>query len=324
MRQRLHVRGRKWACAPALALACLLGAAPDPAAAQERPYSPHEERWRDASWPDEVGFAAANALVGGVASAIVAALRDDVPVGRAFVAGALGGLGVYAGKRLASARFPAAGLIGRQVASLGSSVGRNAADGRDPFQEIVVPLGVVRLYWDRFTGQVRGRPDLNAIGWVARAAFEPRLDLSWSHSLSAGAPVFLVRGATFENGAAGRALGSVILADPDARVPLEDILAHERVHVLQLDQHFSAWGEPLEGWAVGLLGPPVAGVTDRVDMVLPTIVTGVGLGTLWPGAWSRNPLENEAYFLQMRSRRAPRRRRPESEAGRTRRPARRG
>lgn len=278
-----------------LALGHLLAA---PVNAQERQYSAQEERWRNAAWVDDVYFGATNALVTGVASAIVAAFRDDVPVGRAFVNGAAGGVAIYVGKRVAAAHFDGAGLVGRQVASLGASVGRNTAGGRGPFDELAFPLGWASLYWDREAGGVDVRPDLNAIGWSLRLAFEPRTRFDWARSMSAGVPVFLTRGATFDSGVAGRAYGNVILADPAADIPLNEILAHERVHVLQMDQHYALWGAPLERWATGWLGSRATGLANRADLVTPTLLVGLAFGTLWSGAG--NPLETEAYYMHMR------------------------
>lgn len=287
--------------AASLALAMTVSAlVPERTRAQERELSPQEERWRDADLGDDLYFAASNAVVSGVAAAVIAAFRDHVSVREAFLGGAAGGLAVFLAKRVAAERFTGAGLLARQIGSVGASVGRNAAAGRMPFERIVLSAGLARIYWDRASGEVQVKPDLNAIGWTVRAAFEPRAEFDWSRSLSAGAPVFLTRDATFENGAAGRALGNVIVADPAARIPLDDIMAHERVHVVQLDQHFILWGEVFEGWAAGLLGDRSSGIVGHVDLVLPTILTGLGVGALWPGPWVRNPLETEAYFMQMR------------------------
>jgi hypothetical protein len=270
-----------------------------PASAQSRPYSDQELAWRNAAWVDDVYFTAANALLSGVATALVAALRHEGPVGRAFVTGAAGGVAVYAGKRVAAARFEGAGLTGRQVAALGTSVGRNAADGRGSLDELVFPLGWASLYWDRAEAGVTVRPDVNAIVWSLRLAFRPGTDFDWGRSLSSGAPVFLSHDGAFEKDVAGRTYGNVILADPAANIPLEVILAHERVHVLQLDHHHALWGHRVERWATGLLGPRVSRVTDRFDLVIPTLVAGLAVTSFWP-AWD-NPLESEAYYMHMRA-----------------------
>jgi hypothetical protein len=211
----------------------------------------------------------------------------------------VGGLAVYAGKRVAASRFDGAGLVGRQVAAVGTSVARNAAGGRGPWDELAFPLGWVGLYWDRVEGDVTVRPNVNAIAWSLHLAFQPRTDFDWGRSLSAGAPVFLSQEASFENDVAGRTYGNVILADPSANIPLDVILAHERVHVLQLDQHFSLWGRPLERWATGLLGDRASSVTDRFDLVTPTLLAGLAFASLWSGG--DNPLESEAYYMHMRA-----------------------
>ena len=278
----------------ALALALAL-----PASAQSRPYSDQELEWRNAGWVDDVYFTATNALVSGVATAVVAALRDDVPVGRAFLTGAVGGVAVYAGKRLAASRFDGAGFVGRQVAAVGTSVGRNAADGRGPLDELAFPLGWAGLYWDRVEGGVTVRPDVNAIAWSVHLAFRPGTDFDWGRSVSSGAPVFLTRDGSFENDVAGRTYGNVILADRTANIPLDVIVAHERVHVLQLDHHHALWGDPVERWATGLLGDGVSEVADRFALVTPTLLAGLAFASLWSGG--DNPLESEAYYMHMRA-----------------------
>ncbi len=269
-----------------------------PVAGQPRSYSDQELEWRNASWVDDVRFATTNALLGGVATAIVAALRDDVPVGGAFLSGVLGGTVVYAGKRVAASRFDGAGLAGRQIAAVGGSMGRNAVEGRAWLDELAFPLGWARVYWDRAGGGVTVRPDVNAIVWSLHLALRSRTDFDWGRSLSSGAPVFLSRDGSFESDVAGRTLGNVILADPDANIPLDVILAHERVHVLQLDHHYALWGSPMERWATGLLGETVSGAADRLDLVTPSLLVGLGFASLWGGA--DNPLESEAYYMHMR------------------------
>lgn len=251
-----------------------------------------------ADWGDELGFAATNILLSGAVATLIAALRDDVTIAKALPTAAAGGAVVYLGKRVAVARFTGAGFLGRQVASMGASVGRNAGNGRGPLDELVFPVGIGRLYWDRTTTRVALRPDLSTIGLTVSAALESGLTLDWSRSLSAGAPVFLLSGATLGENVAGRAVGNVILADPLALSPLDDVLAHERVHVLQLDQHFTLWGDALEEWAMGLLGSRSARVAGHVDLVVPTMLVGVGVSALWSSG--RDPLESEAQFLHGR------------------------
>src|SRR5690606_2054723 len=60
---------------------------PERTRAQERELSPQEERWRDADLGDDLYFAASNAVVSGVAAAVIAAFRDHVSVREAFLGG---------------------------------------------------------------------------------------------------------------------------------------------------------------------------------------------------------------------------------------------
>lgn len=256
-----------------------------------------DERTRTSGgWTKDVGYAAANALVSGVVTGLFRAFSDDGSFGEGFRAGAAGGVVTYGGKLLAAQRFAGAGLLGRQVASVGGSLVSNAREGRGAFDRLTFQLGLGRLYWDRMGSRVAFRPDVVTLYYTALGVASSGVELDGSRTLSAGTPVFVTRaGSTALDGnAAGRAYGGVIVMDVNAMVGLGDIAAHERVHVLQYDQQFALWGEPTERGLFSLFGPGVADILGRADL-------SIGLLPLLPFIDSvshdDNPLEWEAAHL---------------------------
>lgn len=240
--------------------------------------------------PGEQLFTAGmNALVGGVTAAVTRVVRGE-PIDGAFWTGALGGGVVYAGKRVAVEPFAGAGLMGRELASVGASITRNAGAGRGWLEEVVLPVGPVRLY-------VSGdgvSPRLDVATLVASATFVvvhgARLDLP--QSLSSGAVV--LRGQTPMPGLTSAGAMTVW---SDADIPPHErarLLAHERVHVLQYDQTFLSVDEPLERW-LATRSARRSGVLEHLDLGGLT----VGLkGTIGLGLpYHARPWEREAYFL---------------------------
>lgn len=241
----------------------------------------------------ELATAGANAVLGGVTAAVGRLLRGE-PVWDAVWQGALGGGLAYAGKRVAVERFYGAGLLGRQLASVGGSVVRSAGMGHGPLHELVLPVGPVRLY---VSGDgVTPRLDLATViaSGAFMVAFDARLDLS--ASLSAGALVF--RGDSPMPGLTS-AGATVVWSDmPAAEGPR--LMAHERVHILQYDQLFLAWGERLERWAVerapGRVG--AAGLFDHIDLGVSALGIRTGLAMVLD--YRTRPWETEAYLLSQR------------------------
>jgi len=171
-----------------------------------------------------------------------------------FMRGAAGGAVTWAGKRLASERFAAAGLLGRGVSAAGASAVRNAADGEAPFARLTVPLGPV--WFEIRPGsaeRIRARLDAAALGWFLYGVVEPELNLDVAESLSAGTPVFRTDGQLLAHGddevhAAGVTnAGVIFLADVPAFGESFErrSFAHERIHVLQEDALAIQWTDPL-------------------------------------------------------------------------------
>lgn len=258
-----------------------------------------DDRWADANWTDGVMFAASNALFSGTIAGLFRAFSEDGSFWEGFRTGAAGGAVAYAGKRLAAERFGGAGLVGRQLSSMGGSIAANARDGRGAFDRLTFQLGLGRLYWDRVESRVSVHPDLITIYYTALGVTNSGVSLDWGLTLSAGAPIFVTNPGmtTLDDNAAGRAYGGVVVVDVNASLDVSEVAAHERIHVIQYDQQFTLWGSTAEQALVSLLGPRVSGMLGRVDM-------GIGLLPFVPliGNIPRevNPFEIEAEFLTER------------------------
>ena len=228
-----------------LAALLLLAAAPLPAWGQDR-----SSEWTAPRWMGDVAFVGTNALFGGLTAGVMQHL-DGGDFRDGFTRGAFGGMAAYVGRRIAAAEFSGAGLVGRQVSAVGASVVRNAGEGRASFQELVFPVGPVRIYVDRSEDtDVRPRVALYDVAWLVTFVARSETRVDWSASLSSGAPVFRSPQRSYKNSrgepvdglAAG---GSIGLSDvfEDRR---RQVLPHERVHVLQHDFAFLIWSDPVE------------------------------------------------------------------------------
>ena len=224
-----------------------------------------QQREEADAWVTHAGYMATNALLDGVIAGLIQYFADEGTFADGFAKGALGGSIGYAGKLVAAEQFDGAGFVGREVAALGTSITRNARLGAGLLDEIVFPVGPMRFYWNRTGEPSRIRFDLTALYWIAYGVVEPRLSIDWGKSVSAGAPVFMPRGAEFQEFRGKMAGGSVFL---DASLgPLTDtVFAHERIHVLQFDNALGTWGEPFEGWILNLAGRPGRWLAKNFDV----------------------------------------------------------
>jgi hypothetical protein len=266
-----------------LAIAAALSLAPQ--AAQAQPSS------RDRAWN-----LAANGAFGGAVAAVRATIARRDPL-RAFVRGAGGGLLVGAGRQVAGSRFDGAGLLGRQISATGLSVIKGATEDTAAW---LVPVGPLKL-WIVPRAENRLRARLNLTEATATLYYIARRDarLDGRATLSAGAPVFRVPERTFASAdgeAVGRMDAGVILlgsaADP-YHVSLDEPLAHEAVHILQLDFGTEALMAPIESWALQrLLGDRAASMVDA-GLLTPLILGGLNAIT----AYGDRPWEHEASTL---------------------------
>ncbi|HEX2206453.1 MAG TPA: hypothetical protein VHG93_02165 [Longimicrobium sp.] len=260
-------------------------------------------------WNGEVATLTLNALLGGVTAGTVRALRGG-SFGEGFALGAAGGALVYTGKRIAVQGWDGAGLAGREVAALGTSVIRNTADGRAPLERLVLPLWIGRVYVT--TGprlSVQPRLDLATTVSTVYQALDSRSRIDLPRSLSAGAPVFRVYTAEEEWIGFQRAGVVLLRYNPGYRgieeqlpldlvAPLERSAAHERVHVAQLDQAFLLVTAPLEDWLLDRF--PAA---ERIRRWVDPGIAGAPLyltELLIP--YDSRPWEREADFLARQAR----------------------
>lgn len=289
---------------PAAWLALLLGASiPLPGGAL---LAQEEPDWATPAL-GEAAFLSLNTLLGGLTAGLHRELSGG-SFGEGFARGALGGGLVYAGKRIAAEKFAGAGFLGREVAAVGTSAVRNASRGRGTFERLLLPVGPLHLYVR--TGALTGAPgaagplvgiqvDLKDLYWTVYGVAERRLAFDLGASLSSGAPVFRADRQLRYRGAATRGLaaGGVIFLASDAAGLRDEVLAHERAHILQADFAHGVWTGPLEEWLAA--GLPRQGFRAALDYdvafgLLAWGTRALGSEVLW------EPREWEADFLEER------------------------
>lgn len=236
-----------------------------------------------------------NALLGG----LVGGVGRELTVGEFSVGvarGALGGWIAHMGRRLAASRHPGAGLLGRQVGAVGTSITRAAALGSGPLDTLLLPLGPVRAYVPvRRPGAARFHADLMAIGWLAYAVAHPDLHVDASESLSSG--VFVFRSDEPIHLPAGQAgglyTGGIVVLAP-GRLG-QSSLPHERVHVLQLDHLQGALVLPLESALRSRVAADPAPWIERLDAGIGFVPVWYSLQSLW--GYEGSPWEVEARWI---------------------------
>jgi hypothetical protein len=217
--------------------------------------------------------------------------------------GALGGSLAFAGKRVAVECFHGAGLIGRQINALGTSLVDNAGSGQGAMTTLTFPLGPIRLHLRR-TDRLRVQPRLDLASTVVTFYAATRPGMRWdpSASLSAGAMVYRTRGRV--GGLATSAMHSAgviwIEADEDQWEDLgsyaRELFAHERVHALQYDlaQHWI--GRPLQETLQKAV-PAFDPIGRHLDLGLTLPLWGVANEII---PYQHRPWEKEAQLLMYR------------------------
>lgn len=240
-----------------------------------------------------------NVLIGGVSAFTQSFLSaDDVPPGRAFVGGALGGAVTFGGQTLAGTGEPALRLPGVQLAAIGSSLARNAGRGAAPFSDVVLPLHpfYVRIRTGA-TDAVSVRVSAVSLASLARASaaagrFQARLD--WKQSLLSGGPVFRSRSShiypfgpeppedcRYGDGCVGRAAGlhrsGVTWYTTGGRTPRESaqVLAHEVLHLTQVNRDAILHAIPASDATLRAAGGPLAWLSRYVVMDAYLPLTGL-------------------------------------------------
>ncbi len=258
-------------------------------------------RFEAPRWAGEFATMSANGMLGALTAGFAQHFRGG-SFQDGFVRGAMGGVIVYAGKRISSERFSGAGLLGRGVAAAGSSAVRNAGTAAPSFSRLTLPLGLLWLDIDTPTWELGARVDPAALAWVVYAIAEPELKIDWSGTLSAGTPLFLTNNKSLRlpgdsiHTAGVTNAGTVFLADVPAFGPdhARRQSAHERVHVIQEDQLAIMWTDPLGGWALRRT-PGLSGAGPLLVVNLSTEILRL-LGGAIP-EHSDRPWELESIFL---------------------------
>ena len=253
-------------------------------------------------WAGQLTALSANALVGALTAGVWQELRGG-SFKDGFTRGALGGSFAYTGKRIAARQFDGAGLLGREIAAVGASVVRNAAEARPTFESIVLAIGPVRLHLRPSEKRVsHASLDLVATGWIIWGLTESELRLDVDESLSAGTAVFrtdnkLIIYRLNRFAAGGFTPAGVVLQSyvPAWGQPLiRRVLAHERVHVLQEDYVYHTTVASAESWLLHKL-PHGRRIERYIDLNGSTELLGF-LTRLFP-KHSDRPWELEAIYL---------------------------
>lgn len=181
---------------------------------------------------------AINGALGGFSAGMYALVRGKNPW-RAALMGFGGGVVMGGGKQLAGTGFYGSGLLGRQLAAVGTSLVRSASEDT---MLVLVPVGPM-TFEVRPQAADRVRSRVNVVGsatvlyYVIRS--DTRIDLG--ATLSAGAPVFRfpTETVTTRDGIIfGRMdFGTIVLGTPASALD-EDrrmTLPHESIHVVQYD-----------------------------------------------------------------------------------------
>ncbi|HYC50022.1 MAG TPA: hypothetical protein VEB19_02825 [Gemmatimonadaceae bacterium] len=191
---------------------------------------------------------AGNALVGGIAAALQATVHGKDPF-RAFGIGAVGGLVHLAGKNFAVEGGAARAWGGLLVGHAGTSIVLNAGRGVHPFQELVLPLGPMRLrVLPRDSNKVRASVNLFEAGWLLRTATRDGIRFDWERTFSTGALAFVTEHRMLfrdDEELAGVALAPYYLLSEFAR-DVDETARHEVVHLFQQQFIQETLGWPLE------------------------------------------------------------------------------
>jgi hypothetical protein len=279
-----------------LAAPALLLALTAPAVAAQPPYGHLNP---DGDTGAEVRLLAINVAIG----ALTAGLYQWARGGRVLPAartGAIGGAFAYAGKRVAVERWPAAGLVGREIGAVGHSLIRNGSDGRSAFDQLILPVGPVRFYVQPDSvSPIRLRVDLLTTVYAAMLAAAGR-PLDINASFSSGALVFKVTDDPVIVGVgrcrSGLTLGGIVLLTDVSGLATDDrnpTWAHERVHIGQFDQLFTTLSDPAEEWLARNVrgGAKVKSYIDFNLVALALVIPMVAI------RYENQPWEREAYRI---------------------------
>ena len=192
---------------------------------------------------------AVNVGLSAITSGVVSLVRHG-SFRRGILGGAVGGGLGFLGKLVAVDPSVGAPFVGRQIGAIGASLTRSAALGDPFFDQVVLPVGPLRLYLNpKEPGTTTVRVDLESVVWTAYGLLADRFSLDVGKSLSTGAFVFTSSDRLFSDvTTVGRVGGGNVFLD---RTRADAVLYHEAAHLLQIDYLKISLGEPLERWIAG-------------------------------------------------------------------------
>lgn len=267
-----------------------------PPCMQPTPCQPPGFRHETPRWQGHSLALGINMALGGLSAGIVRAARGD-SFRDGFYRGAAGGGIAYLGKYITTTQTPGIALVGRQTAAFGASITRSALTGSGPFDRLSFPLGPVWIH--RSDSGTKVTLDLPTVAGTIYGLTREGSRFDLGRSLATGAVVFQVdhirRQGTQQ--VLGTAIGGAILYRPDPHLffSIDEIMAHEVIHVLQHDYVATAISSPFEGWLSGRLPGPLARPLRYLDLGSYMLLWALP-GAL--GVASRDaPWEREAYFM---------------------------
>jgi hypothetical protein len=227
---------------------------------------------------DRVAHLAVNGALGGFSAAMFALARGKNPW-RAALRGFGGGVVMGAGKQIAGQRFDGSGLIGRQLASLGTSVVRSASEDT---MVVILPVGPM-TFEVRPSAVDRVRPRVSLVAATTLLYYVVRADtrIDWGATVSSGAPVFRFSTETVSTRDGiifGRMdFGTIVLGSKPTVLDAQRrmTLPHESIHVVQYDFLEQALSLPPERAILRKLGVG-EGFLRHVDIgVISVMLAGV-------------------------------------------------
>ncbi|HEX6940412.1 MAG TPA: hypothetical protein VF158_13440 [Longimicrobiales bacterium] len=282
-----------------MAWAVLLAAAASAVPAPARAVSARAQ----ASPSGELVVLGANALLGGLTSGVASWLRGG-PFLKGLGGGAVGGVVQYLGKRISTSALPGAGLAGGVVGATGASIVRNGAAGRGLLDRLIVPVGPLVVDWTAGpdSGGVAVRLHLGRAIFLGWLILDDDLEIDGAETISAGSPVFRAQGRVIR-GEAGRGIGglelwgAIALSDRSLMPPLDygQLLAHERVHLVQDAFLNVAWADPVEDWLLRRIpyGDVVVRYVDVGGVYM--AIAAVFIAAL---RYEDRPWEDEAAYME--------------------------
>ena len=237
---------------------------------------------------------AVNIALGGLTAGVWRVVTRKPLVG-GLVRGAAAGAVVYAGKKIIAEETPLAWWGGRQIAAIGSSEVSNAAERLPILQRVVLPLGPIRIHFDRLASR-KIMPRLDALQSVAIVAFaiHPATRFSAKESFATGAVVFVNESEKFDGyHAAGVVSLTDVLTERFFLPCKRTILSHELIHAAQYDFTFTAWSDATQS-AISRRVRSVGFITRFMDLNFTLPMPYVANRLI---KYEDRPWEIEAYSL---------------------------